>query len=137
MSGGLSKILPIVLYVLLGVSALLGVLFYGGVVDTELLMTWCYLLMVLATASAIIFPILAMTKDPKAAKNALIGVGALAIVFGISYALAGDEMTPKYAKFISSSEESKLVSTGLVAFYILAIAAVVSIFSSVFVKLFK
>lgn len=137
MSEGLSKILPIVLYVLLGISALLGVLFYFGAVDTELLMTWCYILMALATASAVVFPIIAMTKDPKAAKSALIGVGALVVVFGISYALAGDEMTPKYAKFISTSEESKLVSTGLVAFYILAITAIVATISSAFMKIFK
>lgn len=137
MSGGLSKILPIVLYVLLGISALLGVLFYAGAVDTELLMTWCYILMGLATAAAIVFPILAMTKDPKAAKGALIGVGALVVVFVISYALAGDEMTPKYEKFISGPGESKLVSTGLIAFYILAIGAIIATVSSGFMKLFK
>ena len=137
MSGGLTKILPIVPYVLLGISALLGVLFYLEVVDTELLMTWCYVLMALATASAVIFPIIAMTKDAKAAKGALIGIGALVVVFGISYALAGDEMTPKYAKFISSPEESKLVSTGLVAFYILAIGAILATISSAFMKIFK
>mgnify|MGYP000088270957 CR=1 FL=1 len=62
---------------------------------------------------------ISVPKDPKAAKSALIGVGALVVVFGISYALAGVEMLPKYTKFISTSEESKLVSTGLVAFYIL------------------
>lgn len=137
MSGGLSKILPIVLYVLLGISALLGVLFYAGVVETQLLMSWCYLLMGLATAAAIVFPILGMAKDPKAAKSALIGVGALAVVFIISYALAGDEMIPKYEKFISGPGESKLVSMGLIAFYILAIGAILATISSAFMKLFK
>jgi len=137
MSEGLTKILPTVLYVLLGISAVLGVLFYLGFVDTELLLTWCYILLGLATVSAVVFPILAMTKDPKAAKSALIGVGALVIVFGLSYALAGDEMTPKYAKFISTPEESKLVSTGLVAFYILAAGAIIATISSAFMKIFK
>ncbi|MBL4709469.1 MAG: hypothetical protein JKY48_13620 [Flavobacteriales bacterium] len=137
MSGGLSKILPTVLYVLLGISALLGLLFYTGVVETELLMSWCYVLLGLATAVAVVFPILAMTKNPKAAKSALIGVGALAVVFIISYALAGDEMTPKYEKFISGPGESKLVSMGLIAFYILAIGAVIATVSSGFMKLFK
>lgn len=137
MSGGLTKILPIVLYVLLGVSALLGVLFYLGSVDTEILIGWCYILMALATASAIIFPVLGLVKDPKAAKSALIGVGAIVIVFGISYAFAGDEVTPKYEKFNVGSGESKLVSTGLIAFYILAFAAVLSIVSSGFIKLIK
>ena len=137
MSEGLSKILPIVLYVLLGVSALLGILFYVGTVDSQILITWCYILLGLATAAAVIFPILGMAKDPKSAKSALIGVGALAVVFIISYVLAGDEMTPKYEKFISGPAESKLVSTGLIAFYILAIMAIIAIVSSAFTKLFK
>jgi len=137
MTGGLSKILPIVLYVLLGISALLGVLFYLDAVDTQILLSWCYVLMGLATAAAIVFPILSMAKDPKAAKSALIGVGALAVVFIISYVLAGDEMLPKYEKFISGPGESKLVSTGLIAFYILAIGAIIATVSSGFMKLFK
>jgi uncharacterized membrane protein len=134
---GLAKILPIILYVLLGISALLGVLFYADVVDTELILTWCYILMAIATAAAIVFPIITMAKDPKAAKSALIGVGALVIVFAISYALAGDEMTPKYAKFISGPAESKLVSMGLISFYILAAGAIIAIVSSAFTKIIK
>jgi len=137
MSQGLSKTLSIVLYVLLGVSALLGVLFYTGSVDTEILITWCYLLMGLATAAAIIFPILGMAKNPGGAKSALIGVGALLLVFAISYALADDTMTPKYAKFISGPEASKQVSMGLIAFYILAVGAIVTVVVSGLSKLFK
>ena len=137
MSGGLTKILSIVLYVLLGISALLGVLFYTGTVETELLITWCYILLGLATAAAIVFPILGMAKDPKGAKSALIGVVALAAVFAISYALAGDEMLPKYEKFIDGPEDSKLVSMGLIAFYILAIGAIIATVSSAFTKMFK
>lgn len=137
MSEGLSKILPIVLYVLLGISAFLGILFYAEVVGTDLIMNWCYLLMATATAAAIIFPIITMAKDPKAAKSALVGVGALAIVLGISYAFAGNEVTPLYEKFDVGSSESKLVSTGLISFYILAALAIVSILSSGVMKLIK
>ncbi len=137
MSEGISKSLAIVLYVLLGVSALLGVLFFAGSVDTEILIYWCYALFGLATAAAIIFPILGMAKNPKGAKSALIGVGALAVIFIVSYTMGGDEMLPKYEKFISGPEASKQVSMGLNAFYILAVGAIgVTIFSG-FSKLFK
>ncbi len=137
MSEGLSKIISIVLYSLLGISALLGILFYSGAIESESLMYWCYALFAIGAAAAIIFPILNMAKNPAAAKSALIGVGALLVVFVIAYALAGDEMTDKYRDFISSPAASKRVSTGLIAFYILAIGAVgASIFSGVS-KLFK
>jgi hypothetical protein len=137
MSEGLSKVLNIALYVLLGVSALLGVLFYSGTISSETLIYWCYALFAVGAITAIIFPIITMAKNPKGAKSALIGVLALVVVFVISYLLAGDEMTDKYREFISGPEASKRVSTGLIAFYILAIGAIVaSVFSGVS-KLFK
>lgn len=137
MSQGLSKSLSIVLYVLLGISALLGILFYAGSVGAEVIIYWCYALFGLASIAAIVFPILAMAKNPAGAKSALIGVLALLAIFGISYVLAGDEMLPKYADFISGPAASKQVGMGLIAFYILAIGAIgVTVFSGV-TKLFK
>lgn len=137
MSESSSKILNILLYVLMGISVLLGVLFYLGSVDSEILIYWCYVLFGIGAATAIIFPILTMAKNPSGAKSALIGVGALVLVFVIAYLLAGDEMTPKYEKFIAGPEASKRVSTGLIAFYILAIGAIVATISSGLSKLFK
>lgn len=137
MSEGLSKSLSIVLYVLLGISAVLGILFLFGKIETDILIGWCYALLGLATVAAIIFPILGMAKNPVGAKSALIGVVALGVVFVIAYALAGDEMIPKYEKFISGPGESKLVSMGLITFYILAAGAVLAIISSMFTKLIK
>ena len=95
------------------------------------------MLLGLATAAAIIFPILGMAKNPKGAKSALLGVVALAVVFVIAYALGGDELTPKYEKFISGPGESKLVSMGLITFYILAVVAIIATVFSGFIKLFK
>lgn len=137
MSQGLSKILNIVLYVLLGLSALLGVLFYTGSIESELLIFWCYVLFIIGAVAAIVFPIINMAKNPGGAKSAFIGIGALLIVFVISYLLAGDEMTDKYAKFISGPEASKRVSMGLIAFYILAIGAILATIVSGFSKMFK
>lgn len=137
MSEGLSKILNIVLYVLMGLSALFGILFYAGSMSEEVLIYWCYALFGIGAVAAIIFPILHMIKNPKGAKSALVGVGALAVVFVISYALAGDEMTDKYAEFISGPAASKRVSAGLISFYILAIAAVAATLYSGVSKLFK
>lgn len=137
MGEGLQKILNIVLYVLIGISALLGVLFYSDSIASEILIYWCYALFVIGAITAIIFPIINMAKNPKGAKSALIGVGLLILVFVVSYALAGDEMTDKYTKFISGPEASKRVSTGLIAFYILAVGAIVATVVSGFSKIFK
>lgn len=137
MSESMSKALSIVLYVLLGVSALLGILFYTDAVGAETVIYWCYALFFLGAVSAIVFPIINMAKNPSAAKSALIGVGALVLVFVIAYIFAGDEMTTKYAKFIDGPEASKRVSTGLIAFYILAIGAIVATIYSGISKLFK
>lgn len=137
MSEGLTKILSIVLYSLLGISALLGIMFYLGALDYGVLIYWCYTLFFVGALAAVVFPIIAMAKNPTGAKSALIGVGALLVVFGISYLMAGDEMTDKYAKFISGPEASKQVSMGLIAFYILIIGAILATVVSSFSKLFK
>jgi len=132
MSEGLSKIISIVLYSLIGISALLGILFYSGTIGSDALIYWCYTLFFVGAIAAIAFPVIHMAKNPAAAKSALIGVGALLVVFVLAYAMAGDEMTDKYSDFISNPAASKRVSTGLIAFYILAIGAVgVTIFSGI------
>jgi len=137
MSNGSNKILSILLYVLMGISALLGVLFYSGSVSTDVIMYWCYALLGLGVVAAVVFAIVNMIRSPKGAKSAVIGVVALLAVFGISYGLAGDEMNDVYAEFISGPEASKRVGMGLIAFYILGIGAIaVTVFSGVS-KLFK
>lgn len=137
MSEGLSKTLSIVLYVLMGISALLGILFYVDSVSAETLIYWCYALFALGTIAAIVFPIIQMAKNPKGAKSALIGVIALAVVFGVSYALGGDEMNDSYREFISGPGESKMVSAGLISFYILSLVAIAVTVLSGVSKMFK
>ena len=137
MSEGLTKMLSIVLYVLMGISALLGILFYAGAASSDVLIYWCYILLFIGTLAAIVFPIMHMVKNPKSGKAALIGIGGIVVIFLISYLMAGDEMIDKYDGFISGPAASKRVSTGLISFYILAAGAVgVTVFSGV-TKFFK
>jgi hypothetical protein len=137
MSEGLSKILNILLYVLLGVSALLGVLFYTDAVSADVIIYWCYILFFLGAASAIVLPLINLGKNPSGGKGALIGLIALVVVFVLSYVLAGDEMLPKYENFIDGPEDSKLVGMGLIAFYILAFGAIAAVVYSSISKLIK
>lgn len=137
MSSGASKILPIVLYVLLGISTLLGVLFYSDVIGSDTLIYWCYALLIIGIATTLISSLVRMIGNPRAGKSALIGLVALVVVFAVSYVLAGDEMTPKYADFISGPEASKLVGSGIIAFYILGLGAIAAVVISSLSKLVK
>ena len=137
MSEGLSKILNILLYALLGLSALIGVLFYTDAVGEDVIIYWCYFLFFVGAASAIVLPLINLGKNPKGGKGALIGLIALLVVFALSYVLAGDEMLPKYENFIDGPEDSKMVGMGLIAFYILALGAIGAVVYSSISKLTK
>lgn len=94
----------------------------------------CYILFAVAALAAILFPVLQLIQNPKNAKGALVGIGALVVVFGISYALSSD-VNP--SKMEVSAETVKQVGTGLYAFYILAIVAIAATVYSEVSKLFK
>ena len=133
-----NKLFSIILYVLLGISTLLSILFYVDVVSEGLLINWCYILLGIATLTAIIFPIITMAQSPKNAKNALIGIVGLAIVFAIGYAMAGnEEVFDAGAKLLADSSTSQLSEAGLNAFYILGLGAIGVIIFSEVSKIFK
>jgi len=100
--------------------------------------TITFLLGVIAAGAAIIFPIVYMISHPKSAVQALIGIGLILVVFGLGYALSGDEILISYEKVgFTSPSASKFVGGALKMMYI-TIAAVmgVTVFSEVR-KLFK
>lgn len=133
-----NKIFKIILSALLGLSALLSVLFMFDVVSEGLLINWCYALIVIATVSAVVFPILTMAQNPKKAKNALIGVAGLVVVCVIGYVMAGSELHQTIdGKELADEATSKKSEAGLIAFYILIIGAVGSIVFAEVSKMFK
>ncbi len=93
-----------------------------------------YLLLAIATVGAIGFPVLALIKNPKEAKGAMIGLGLVVVIFGISFALS-DEIN--LSKIVISPMTAKLVDTGLYSFYILALLAVAATIYSEITKAFK
>lgn len=133
-----NKIFKIVFMALLGVSALLSILFMAGVVSEGLLINFCYLLMGVAAVSAIVFSVLNMVKNPKKAKNALIGIVALLVICGLGYAMGGSEIyTDIDGKELADAATSKKSEGGLIAFYILAFLAIGSIVFAEVSKMFK
>jgi hypothetical protein len=132
-----SKTISIISYAILGISALMGILFYAGGVSEEPIIFWCYALAIVAAAASIIFPMLNIISNPKGAKSVLMGAAALFVITGIAYGMAGDEVLPAYRAYGTTEASSKMVSTGLILFYLLAGGAVVAAIYSEISKIFK
>ena len=133
-----NKLFSIILITLLGLSAILSVLFFLGAVSEGILIMWCYILFAIATLAAIIFPIINMIQNPKGAKDALIGVIALLVVCGIGYAFAGsEEFYTLDGKLLANTSASKYSEAGIIAFYIMGAAALVAVVYAEVSKMLK
>ncbi|HDY86756.1 MAG TPA: hypothetical protein ENH82_01415 [bacterium] len=132
-----SKILSIALYAVIGISVLFLILFYFEAVGEGLLIYWTYLLMIIATVSAVVFPVIFMIRNPKGTKKALIGIGAMELVFLIAYLIASDEVLPKYEKYGIDPSAAKRVGMGLIATYLFGFGAIGAIIYSAVSRFFK
>lgn len=136
MSGLNQKFYTILLYVLMGISGLLFILFMAGTVSEGLMLNWCFLLLGVAGIVAIVFPIFGMVKDFKKARNSLIGIGALAIIFAIGYGMSTDEAYVIGERVVEGTT-SQRSEAGLVTFYIMIFLAIGAIVFTEISKAFK
>lgn len=135
---GNTKLFRYILIALLGVSAVLGLLFMTSIIGETLLINWCYVLLAIAALAAIVFPILNMVQNPKNAKAALIGVGVLIVVFVIGYAIAGaEEYIDREGNVLADAATSRKSEAGLIAFYIMGIGAIGAIVYAEISKMLK
>jgi hypothetical protein len=136
--GSNNKLFSIILSSLLGLSALLSLLFAFDAVSEGLLIMWCYILLGVATVTALVFPVITMVTNPKGAKNALIGVIGLIVICGLGYVMAGNEVHIDYEGILLADEgTSQLSEAALIAFYILGAGAIGSIIFAEVSKMFK
>lgn len=143
------KMFKIVSYALLGLSAILGIYFFAatdfelspsGNVPTNsgLMLNYSYILAAVATFAAIIFSIIGMVTNVKKAKNALIGIVGVILVFVVGYLMAGNEIHQTInGELLADEAASKKSEAGLIAFYILIIGAIGSIVFAEVSKMFK
>lgn len=96
-----------------------------------------YALIAIAVAGAIIFPIVHAIKEPKALVRSAIGIGIVVVVFAISYALSGSEVTLKAAALGVTESSSKLIGGGLIMFYIVLVLSGVALVYSEISKALK
>ncbi|MBL7929702.1 MAG: hypothetical protein JNL47_09585 [Bacteroidia bacterium] len=81
-----------------------------------------YLLVIGAVAAAIIFPVMHIARNPKAAKGTFIGLGLLLGIFLISLILSSGQVNEKYG---ISAGQSKMIGAGLTMIYLLGFGAIV------------
>ncbi len=139
MKGINPRIYSFVLFGLMGISAILFLLFMFSEEPEENasgVLVWCWALLGIATVAAVLFAIIGMIKDPKKARNSLIGVAALVIIFFIGYAMSTDEAY-KVGDLIVEGGTSKMSEAGLVTFYAMAAIAVLAIVYTEVSKAFK
>lgn len=86
-----------------------------------------YVLLIVTVGAAAILPLVNALKSPKDLMKSLMGVGALLVLFLVSYALAGSEVTAKYLVQGVGEGSSKLIGAGLTMFYIVFVLALLGI----------
>ncbi len=79
-----------------------------------------YVLSGIAIAGAIIFPIVYLIQHPKQLVRAAIGLGIVAVLYLVSWAISGNEITIAYEKVsFTSASMSKIIGGGLIMMYIM------------------
>ncbi len=138
MKDSIANITRWILYLLLVLSVVPGVLFYAGMLDTEIFINWAKILLLVAAAVMVISPIYGFIVNPQNLIKMLISIVGMVIVVGVAYTLAGNEFTAYRLEELNSTvETSKLVGMGLFTTYIAFGITVVAILYSSVVKLFK
>ena len=133
-----SKILRIFLGALLAISALLVILFFVNVVSLDLLIYWCYFLVIFTTVIIFIFPIASLIMNPKNSIKVLISLGVMVVLAIISYSLSQVNFTElQLEKLGTTASTVKNVGAGLIFTYILAALAVLSIVYASISRIFK
>lgn len=138
MSDKLSKIVQWFLYLMLGISALFGILFYVGSISEDLLLYWGYILLVVVIVAIFLASISNILLKPKGSLKVLIILAIMVVVAIISYALSGNEFTSaQLEKMQITASTSKMVGAGLFFTYFLAAVALIAIIYSAVSRMFK
>ncbi len=96
-----------------------------------------YSLLAVALGTAIILPLLNTLKSPGEIKKSLYAIAGMIVLFVISYALAGSEVSADHAAKGITESTSKLVGAGLIMFYLISAVAVLGLVYSEINKAFK
>lgn len=127
-----------ILYVLLILSAIPGILFYTGIMSTDVFLDWGKFMLILSAIVLLISPVYTMVNNPQNLIKMVISLAFLVVIIAVSYGLASNQLTTvQLAADNVSAETSRLVGMGLYAVYITLILSIIAILYSAVVKIFK
>jgi len=97
-----------------------------------------YFLVFVAAGATILLPIVGAIKHPKDLGKSGMALGALVLIFAISYGLSGSELNPKWQSLgVTTEFNSKLIGAGLTMFYFVMIISILVLLYSEISKAFK
>jgi hypothetical protein len=85
----------------------------------------CYIFFLIALVASVGMPIINAIKNPQGLIKALIGIVGLVVLFGVSYALSGSEVSAKAASLGHDAASSRMIGAGMILFYIVLLVSVV------------
>ncbi len=85
----------------------------------------CYIFFGVAVLASVGLPLINAVKNPKGLITALGGIVGLVVLFGISYAISGSELTAKAAAIGETAASSRMIGAGLILFYIVLITSAI------------
>lgn len=92
------------------------------------MLTWAYIILGLAIATAVVFPLISMFSNPKGAVRTLVGlVVAVAAIFGLYSLASADPMMLPNGDVFDNATTLKLTDTGLYIAYLVLAAAFATI----------
>lgn len=96
-----------------------------------------YIAAAIAAGGAIVLPLLSAVKQPATLVRPALAVLALVALFGISYSVSGSEISISAATAGVTESGTKLISAGLIVFYVALVAALLGVVYSEISKSFK
>jgi len=148
----IARISSITLYVIIGVTVILTVLFFAGgyiagtkgtnlaePINTDYMLIWNVILLGIAIILTLVFTLVSILNNPKRALRSLIILGVVAVIIFISYQFSSDKLLNlvNYNGPDNIPSTLKIVDTGLFLTYFFLIIAFGAILYSEISKAFK
>jgi len=149
MSKNLSKILSILTYVMITITAVLVAMFFLGgdlpnqahetPVYTDVFLNWAGLLFFVSVVLSIVFPLIQLIADPKAAVKGLVAIVALIGLVIVCYSMSDGTLLeiPGYTGADNNVDTLKFSDTILFTMYALSFGAIGSIIVSEIARRFR
>jgi hypothetical protein len=96
----------------------------------DIMLYGSYLLVIVAALGAIVLPLINALGNPKSLLKSALGIVIIGVIYLISWAVSGDEVTARYIKFDITSTSSQVIGGVLITTYLLMGIAVLSIIYS-------